>query len=111
MKKRTSDVPPLESDPSRDLWFWQHTREGGRHVEFSNKPHPLLPHHCAFHGYYSNEPCTAAHDAAAKAWIDGRAAWSKQWRKTRRAKQRKPGLAKTRPPAKEIAPRRRAGRS
>lgn len=85
MRKTTSR--PLESDPARGLWFWQHTAEDGHFVEFGNRPHPALPHRCVIHDWYSSERCRATHE------------------------RRRPGLAKTSKPGTETAPRRRTARS
>jgi hypothetical protein len=71
MKRRKDGVPPLESDPERNLWFWQHTAEDGHYIEFSNKPHPLLPHRCNFHGWYVSEPCPSLHAKTSKREREG----------------------------------------
>lgn len=100
--KRVDGVPPLESDKARDLWFWSWTVDG-RTVDFSNKPHPLLPHRCDFHDWYSSEPCGAPHDAEAAAWVAG----------GMRREQHRPGVRSARDRQYSIAAgsRRLAGRS
>lgn len=47
------------SDPDAGLYFWSHSTADGSHVQYSNRPHPLLPHRCDVHDWYSAAPCQA----------------------------------------------------
>lgn len=54
---------PFISNEAASLYFWHHTETGGRKVQFSNKPHELLPHHCERHGWWSDVACREMHGA------------------------------------------------
>lgn len=55
----TPEPVAFASDPDASLYFWSHgTADDGR-VQYSNRPHPLLPFRCDVHDWYSDAACQA----------------------------------------------------
>lgn len=52
---------PFVSDQEAGLYFWRTDGLDGVEVQLSNRPHELLPNHCAEHNWYSDKPCPAPH--------------------------------------------------
>ena len=51
---------PFVSDQEAG-YFWRTNVLDDVEVQFSNRPHELLPHHCAEHDWYTDKPCPAPH--------------------------------------------------
>ncbi len=51
----------FESNQETGVYFWHGGLEDGTEIQYSNRPHELLPHHCKEHGWYSDKPCPAEH--------------------------------------------------
>lgn len=50
---------PLVSDQETGVYFWCHTDANGDGVNFSNRPHSLLPIRCDRHDWWTDKPCRA----------------------------------------------------
>jgi hypothetical protein len=47
---------PFISDDKTGVYFWT-----SGDAQLSSHPHPLLPIHCEFHGWWSDKECAATH--------------------------------------------------
>lgn len=47
---------PFVSDQEAGMYFWRHGLDDGE-AQLSNRAHPLLPHHCGVHGWFSDHEC------------------------------------------------------
>lgn len=58
--RRMKPPPPFESDQEKGVYFWVHggdPERGEPDVQLSTHRHPLLPHHCAKHKWWTDKGC------------------------------------------------------